>query len=644
MKDKMDFNPFNDQNDKNNNDSPQRMNMNGRGFWKILIVIVIAAFLIPALWSMFAGSNTRPTVSYTQFRHELTKGNISQVLFSGQEVQGTFKAQTKVPLPNGNDISTTTFMTYLPPIGDSALLPLLEKQGVEISTKPPQDFSILSVILNVVPFIIFIWIGYIIFQNMKAQRQNIFSVGQSKAKLYKRDDKRITFDDVAGLRGAKEEVTEIVDYLKDATKYHKLGATTPRGILLVGPPGTGKTLLARAIAGEADVPFYSISGSDFMEMFVGVGAARVRSLFQEAKKHAPALIFIDELDSVGRHRGAGLGGGHDEREQTLNQMLSEMDGFEQFDTTIVIAATNRPDILDPALLRPGRFDRRITVGLPTLEDRLAILQVHARKKPLDAAFDMRDLARNTAGFSGADLRNLLNEGALLAARKNKSTIDNNDVNMARDKILMGLERRNLDLTDEEKRLVSYHESGHAVTACLLLTSDPVHKVSIIPRDFSMGVTQQMAERDRYLYSQQYIEERIAVMMGGRAAESLLLGSVTSGSENDLKEATKLARKMVLDWGMSEKLGHIALGAEQHDIFLGEQLGRSREYSDQTAKDIDNEIRAILDKAYATAFSLLKENRDGLLAVAEKLLEKEELGGQEVRQILNMPAAVVPAIE
>jgi cell division protease FtsH len=329
MKDKMDFNPFNDQNDqKNRNESPQRMpNMNGRGFWKILIVIIIAAFLIPALWSMFAGPTNRPTISYTQFRQELEKGNITQVVFSGQEVQGTFKSATKVPLPNGTDTTSVGFVTYMPPVNDSQLLPMLEKYGVEITTKPPQNFSILSVILNVVPFIIFIWIGYIIFQNMRSQRQNIFQVGQSRAKLYKRDDKRTTFTDVAGLRGAKEEVKEIIDYLKDPTKYHKLGATTPRGILLVGPPGTGKTLLARAIAGEADVPFYSISGSDFMEMFVGVGASRVRSLFQEAKKHAPALIFIDELDSVGRHRGAGLGGGHDEREQTLNQMLSEMDGY-----------------------------------------------------------------------------------------------------------------------------------------------------------------------------------------------------------------------------------------------------------------------------------------------------------------------------
>ncbi len=640
MKDKMDFNPFNDQNDqKNRNDSPQRMpNMNGRGFWKILIVIIIAAFLIPALWSMFAGNTNRPSITYTEFHQQLQKGNIRQVVFNGQEVQGTFKSPTQITT-QGNQTSTLGFVTYVPPVGDNQLLPLLEQKGVEISTKPPQDFSILSVILNVVPFIIFIWIGYVIFQNMRAQRQNIFSVGQSRAKLYKRDDKRVTFTDVAGLQGAKEEVKEIIDYLKDPTKYHKLGATTPRGILLVGPPGTGKTLLARAIAGEADVPFYSISGSDFMEMFVGVGASRVRNLFQEAKKHAPALIFIDELDSVGRHRGAGLGGGHDEREQTLNQMLSEMDGFEQFDTTIVIAATNRPDILDPALLRPGRFDRRITVGLPTLEDRVEILAVHARKKPFDANFDMREVAKSTVGFSGADLRNLLNEAALLAARKDKSSIDFKDVNTARDKILMGLERRNLNLTDEEKRLVSYHESGHAVTACLLETTDPLHKVSIIPRDFSMGVTQQMPDRDRFLYSQQYIEERIAVMMGGRAAENLLLGSVTSGSENDLKEATKLARKMVLDWGMSEKLGHIALGAEQQDIFLGEQLGRARDYADETARDIDTEIRIILDRGYDTAFNLLKENRDRLMAVAEALLSREELLGTEVLEILGVNAAV-----
>jgi cell division protease FtsH len=405
-------------------------------------------------------------------------------------------------------------------------------------------------------------------------------------------------------------------------------------VLLVGPPGTGKTLLARAVAGEADVPFFSITGSDFMEMFVGVGASRVRDLFEEAKKASPSIIFIDELDSIGRRSGAGLGGGHDEREQTLNQLLSEMDGFQANQNVIVMAATNRPDILDPALLRPGRFDRRITVDLPTMKDREEILKIHARNKPLSEEVDLERIARGTPGFSGADLENLLNEAALLAARRGKQVIDPSDVDAARDKVLMGLERENLILTEEECRLLAYHEGGHAVVAAVVPHADPIHKVSIVPRGRAMGVTQQLPERDRYLYPRDYMLDRLAVIMGGRAAEKLVLDTITSGAENDLKQATRLARKMVLDWGMSDRLGHVALGDEDDEVFLGEDIAKRREYSESTAREIDIEIRKILEEAFDRATQVLEEHRDSLDQVAQALLDREDIPGQEVVRIVR----------
>jgi cell division protease FtsH len=423
--------------------------------------------------------------------------------------------------------------------------------------------------------------------------------------------------------------------LREPKKFKSIGGKVPKGVLLLGPPGTGKTLLARAVAGEAEVPFFSITGSDFMEMFVGVGASRVRNMFKDAKKRAPSIIFIDELDSIGRRRGAGLGGGHDEREQTLNQLLSELDGFEPNENVIVMGATNRPDILDPALLRPGRFDRRITVEMPTMQDRLEILKVHARNKPLAEDVDLERVARSTPGFSGADLENLLNEAALLAAREQSQQIEKHHIDQAIDKVLMGLERGGLGLTEEECAMLAYHESGHAIVAALLPKADPIHKVSIVPRGRAMGVTQQLPEKERYIYGKDYMLDRLAVMMGGRAAESLVWETATSGAEDDLKQATRLARKMILDWGMSEQLGNLALGGERENIFLGEEIAQRREYSETTAREIDEEIKRILGSCFERAGKVLREHREGLDRLAEMLQDEEEVPGERVMEVLGL---------
>ena len=458
---------------------------------------------------------------------------------------------------------------------------------------------------------------------------------KSQAKLHRPGDgKRTTFDDVAGADEAKRELQEIVSYLKEPSKFEKLGVKVPKGILLYGAPGTGKTLMARAVAGEAGVPFYSITGSDFMEMLVGVGAKRVREMFKNAKEAAPAIIFIDELDSIGRRRGAGLGGGHDEREQTLNQLLSEMDGFEANESVIVMAATNRPDILDKALLRPGRFNRRVEVGLPSQDDRVKILQVHARNKPLADDVDFESVSRGTPGFSGADLENLLNEAAMFTARHDRDKITQRDIDMARDKIIMGLERRGVILDDEERRLLAYHEAGHAIVAAALDNTDPVHKVTIIPRGQAMGVTQQLPERDQYLYRKEHLLDRLAVIMGGRAAERMIFNTATSGAENDLKQVTKLARKMVLDWGMSETFRYTALGGQRDEVFLGEQMASQREYSDETAREADRAVDEILEEAYGRAEEVLKKHRKAFDRLAELLLEKEEVMGNEILELVG----------
>ncbi len=544
-------------------------------------------------------------------------------------------------------MSYKKFVTYVPSFGDNGLLPLLQSQKVDIVTEPKKDLSFWGEVLaSILPLLTFIGLAiYLVRRSGFAGKRGMFSFGASRARLYERQKERTTFKDVAGLHGAKVELQEIVEFLKDPARIERLGGKPPKGVLLVGPPGTGKTLLARAVAGEAEVPFFSITGSDFMEMFVGVGASRVRDLFGEAKKNAPSIIFIDEIDSIGRRRGAGVGGGHDEREQTLNQMLSEMDGFEATQNVIVFAATNRPDILDPALLRPGRFDRQVTVDLPTYQDRIEILQIHARKKPLAEDVDLSVVARGTPGFSGADLANLLNEAALLAARLDKKKIDASDISEARDKVIMGLERENLVLSDDERRLLAYHEAGHALVAALLPNADPVHKVTIIPRGRAMGVTQQLPERDRYLYTRDYMLDRMAVMMGGRAAEELSMGTMTSGAQDDLTQATRLARHMVLDWGMSHRLGPVHLGGDEQEVFLGEDLARTRAFSDQTAHEVDLEVRAILEEAMDRARTLLTDYRASLDRIVDALIENEQISGDAMLKLIREedPGVVAPAV-
>lgn len=587
------------------------------------------------LWTEFGGADAGAAqISYTSFRQHVKQGVVASVTVSGERVTGEFSRPVEVETVEGESADVEQFVTYLPSFGDESLLGLLEEHGVQMRTEPASDLSLFPLLINLLPFLLLAGLAYVYFRRMRSQGQNIFSMGQSRARLYDRRQERTTFSDVAGAEGAKTELREVIDFLMDPDRFHRLGGDIPRGVLLVGPPGTGKTLLARAVAGEAEVPFFSITGSDFMEMFVGVGASRVRDMFGEAKKLAPSIIFIDELDSIGRRRGAGLGGGHDEREQTLNQLLSELDGFEPMTSVIVMAATNRPDILDPALLRPGRFDRRITVNLPTLKDREEILKIHSRNKPLAEDVSLERLAKGTPGFSGADLENLLNEAALLAARKDKDVIEQEDVEEARDKVIMGLERRNLAITEDESRMIAYHEAGHAIVAAVLPNADPIHKVTIVPRGMAMGVTQQMPEGDKYLFAREYMLDRLAVMMGGRAAEELVFRTATSGAENDLKQATRIARKMVLDWGMSPRLGNVALGSERENVFLGEEIAHRRQYSETTAREIDEEVRRILNEAYQRAQDELKSRRSALDQIAEQLLEREELRGEEVVEMVN----------
>jgi cell division protease FtsH len=582
--------------------------------------------------------NDRAQISYSTFREHVEAGRVDRVTVQGQQIQGQLTESAEKTTEGGETVTYESFVTYLPSFGDDELLSLLRSQGVDVETQPQSDFSWGSLLINLLPLLLLGVFVYLVFSRMQGRGQdalNIFQMRESQAQLYDRRKERTTFNDVAGLEGPKTELREIIAFLKHPERFQRLGGEIPTGVLLVGPPGTGKTLLARAVAGEAEVPFFSITGSNFMEMFVGVGASRVRDLFEEAKKSSPAIVFIDELDSIGRRRGAGVGGGHDEREQTLNQLLAEMDGFEPHEDVIVMGATNRPDILDQALLRPGRFDRRITVDLPTLRDREKILEIHARDKTLAEEVDLERIARGTPGFSGADLENLLNEAALLAARKDKDAIEQDDIEEARDKVMMGLERESVALTDEDCELLAYHEGGHAVLAAVLPHADPIHKVTIVPRGRAMGVTQQLPEHDRYLYRREYMLDRLAVMMGGRASEDLVLDTHTSGAEDDLKQATRLARRMVLSWGMSEKLGHMAFGEQQGQVFLGEELAQRREYSEQTAREVDEEIRSILERAYEHAVSTLKEHREGLDRLAKTLLEKEEISGQEVLEILGV---------
>lgn len=603
-------------------------------FGSVMLIVVTAGILISLAVNYASGSTLRTTISYSSFKENVVGNNISSITVQGEKITGSFRSQP-LSATNTGAAGGLGFTTYLPSYGDPGLSNMLEEMGVRVYTKPMNRSSVLGLILNFLPFILIIFIFYSFYKGSRNQGSSIFSVGQNKAKLYKKTKESKTFADVAGVEGAKAELREIVDYLKSSEVFHKMGARTPKGVLLIGPPGTGKTLLARAVAGEADVPFYSITGSDFMELFVGVGASRVRNLFKDARKNNPSIIFVDELDSIGRHRGAGLGGGHDEREQTLNQLLSELDGFDPNESTIVIAATNRPDILDPALLRPGRFDRKITVDRPTMLDRIEILKIHAKSKPLTGSVNLETVAKSTPGFTGADLENLLNEAALEAAKLKKQVIEQDDINTAHDKILLGLVRKSMVLTEEERRTVAYHEAGHAVTAAFLPNAEPVHKVTIIPRDRSMGVTQQLPEGDKYLYNREYILDRIAVCLGGRVAEKTHMGTITSGAENDLQQATQLARKMVLDWGMSETLGNISLGSEREHVFLGEDIATRRDFSEATAREIDQEIKSILDEGFKIATDLLNEKDAELVKVATGLLEKEELLGEDIQKLLGL---------
>ena len=548
------------------------------------------------------------------------RGDVQEVVIQGNNIQGKYK--------NGGQ-----FKTFAP--NDPELVKSLRDKGVKIAAKPEDESPwYMALLLNWFPMLLLIGVWIFFMRQMQAGGGKAMSFGKSRAKLLTENQHRVTFSDVAGVDEAKDDLQEIIAFLKDPKKFTKLGGRIPKGCLLVGAPGTGKTLLARAVAGEAGVPFFSISGSDFVEMFVGVGASRVRDLFVQGKKNAPCIIFIDEIDAVGRHRGAGLGGGNDEREQTLNQLLVEMDGFESNEGVILVAATNRPDVLDPALLRPGRFDRHVVVPRPDIKGREGILQVHTRKVPLSTNVDVSVLARSTPGFTGADLENLVNEAALLAARNDKEKVDMLDLELAKDKVMMGAERRSMIISDEEKRNTAYHEAGHALVAKLLPGADPIHKVTIIPRGMALGLTQQLPIDEKHTYAREYLLNNLVILFGGRVAEELVLQHITTGAGNDIEKATDLARRMVCEWGMSEKLGPMTFGKKEGEIFLGRDFTQKVDYSKNTAVEIDTEVRRIIQESYNRAKNLLTNNLRLLHEVAQKLLEKEVLDGSEIDTIVR----------
>ena len=590
-------------------------------FYKNISLWFIIALLMVVLFNFFGTtSSVRNKISYSDFIEKVTKNEVKTVIIKENDITGE--------LNNGDQ-----FETFTP--NDSDLVKILREHNVQIFAKPPtQNPWYVQVLISWLPMLLLIGVWIFFMRQMQGGGGKAFSFGKSKARLMTEDDQKVTFKDVAGIEEAKEELEEVIDFLKDPRKFQRLGGKLPKGVLLVGPPGTGKTLLAKAVAGEAGVPFFSISGSDFVEMFVGVGASRVRDLFEQGKKHAPCIMFIDEIDAVGRHRGAGLGGGHDEREQTLNQLLVEMDGFGSNEGVILIAATNRPDVLDPALLRPGRFDRQVVVPTPDLKGRYEILKVHGNKVELGDDVDFEVIAKGTPGFAGADLANLVNEAALSAARKNKDKVTMEDFEEAKDKVIMGKERKSLVLSDEEKENTAYHEAGHAIVAKLTPGADPVHKVSIIPRGMALGITMQLPEDDRHMYTKEYLLSLIVVLMGGRAAEEVIFNRLTTGAGNDIERATDIARKMVCAWGMSEKLGPLSLGKKEENIFLGKEFSTHKEFGEKTIEMIDEEIKNIVFDNYEKAKQLLIDHKDVLHKVAKLLLEKETIEGKEIDVFLE----------
>ncbi|EKS29523.1 MAG: ATP-dependent zinc metalloprotease FtsH [Afipia felis] len=595
-------------------------NLRNFGLWVIIVLLLLALF---TLFQNPAQRTSSQDISFSQLLNEVDQNHVRDVVIQGPEIRGT--------LTNGS-----TFQTYAP--SDPTLIKRLYDAKVSITAKPPGDNVpwFVSLLVSWLPFIALIGVWIFLSRQMQGGAGKAMGFGKSRAKMLTEAHGRVTFEDVAGVDEAKQDLQEIVEFLRDPGKFQRLGGRIPRGVLLVGPPGTGKTLIARAVAGEANVPFFTISGSDFVEMFVGVGASRVRDMFEQAKKNAPCIIFIDEIDAVGRHRGAGLGGGNDEREQTLNQLLVEMDGFEANEGVILIAATNRPDVLDPALLRPGRFDRQVVVPNPDVVGREQILKVHVRKVPLAPDINLKTIARGTPGFSGADLMNLVNEAALTAARRNKRMVTQAEFEEAKDKVMMGAERKSLVMSEEEKMLTAYHEGGHAIVGLNVPATDPIHKATIIPRGRALGMVMQLPERDKMSMSLEQMTSRLAIMMGGRVAEELIFGrnKVTSGASSDIEQATRLARMMVTRWGLSDELGTVAYGENNDEVFLGMQVNRQQNVSEATAQKIDSEVKRLVEEGYNEATRILTEKREDLETLAKGLLEFETLSGDEITDLLN----------
>jgi len=599
-----------------------------RAFQTIIIWTVIFVAVYIAVFQLINKTGKAVDIPYSIFLRELRQRNVEEVTITEKSIKGKFIASITYE-DKGNFSDFTTLI----PFEDPKLADELVKYNVKVVAKQKSGWG--NIIISIVPWLLLIGIWIFFIRQMQSGQNRALGFGRSRAKVILENKLNVTFNDVAGVEEAKQELQEVIEFLKEPRKFTRLGGRIPKGVLLLGPPGTGKTLMARAVAGEAKVPFISISGSNFVEMFVGVGASRVRDLFDQAKRNSPCIIFIDEIDAVGRLRGAGLGGGHDEREQTLNQLLVEMDGFEVNEGVILMAATNRPDILDPALLRPGRFDRVVVLDRPDVRGRLGILKVHTRKKPLEDKVDLEVLARGTPGFSGADLSNMVNEAALLTARRNKQKIAMSELEDAKDKILMGVERKSLLISDDEKRLTAYHESGHVLVSKSLPGMDPIHKVTIIPRGMALGLTQALPIDERRTYSKKYCLNQLAFMLGGRAAEKLVLGDLSTGAGNDIEKATKLARKMICQWGMSERLGPLTYGEKQEEIFLGREIGMHRDYSEQTAREIDEEVKKLVEAAESLAESIIKKDIKKLKKLAETLLEKEILAGDEIDKILQI---------